>query len=221
MVEGDRLLRGMQPGEGCQQVLPPLVVTVPAVQPTDARPADGDQREQQPQPHVPGLLIPLAQPGVGLVAAAEQAGHRRLVQHLKDRLGHPQRIRQVVQQRDPGAEGRHRQQRSRRQAPLIRMDQTAEHHPLLVAEGQHARQPAPHKRILLGQPRDLGPRGKAWQVVQEQVPQPQPKDPTPALGGSQLTDLDVEPARPQGRPDDRPEVPIIHEGEGSALAVLR
>jgi hypothetical protein len=89
VVEGDRFLRGMEHGEGCQQVVPPLVITVSAVQRTDARPAHRDQGEQQAQPHVPGLLITLAQPGFGLVVAAEQAGHRRLVQDFEDRLRHP------------------------------------------------------------------------------------------------------------------------------------
>jgi hypothetical protein len=68
-----------QPGRGCDvdarcpQVLPPLVITVPAVQPADTRPAHRDQREQQPQPHISSPRIPLAQPRPGLPAAAEQA----------------------------------------------------------------------------------------------------------------------------------------------------
>jgi hypothetical protein len=73
------------------------------------------------------------------------------------------------------------------------MDHAAEHPRLLVPEGQHARQPVPKKRILIGHAHDVSPRSKAWKALQEQIPQSQPKDPRPAIGGDQLAHLHIEP----------------------------
>jgi hypothetical protein len=91
------------------------------------------------------------------------------------------------------------------------VDHPPEHHCLLLPEGQHARQPVPQERIFIGQAGKVGAIGKRRQVRHQLIPQPQPEDSPPAIGGPQLAHRNVEPVRPQGSPDDGSQMRVVHD----------